>query len=164
MVQAWFNPDKLYLKYGPDKATSNKTGEYDYDGPTHYVETVIDLSTLTASPTIISDVYTFPKNARIEKVTVVTQTAATGAGAVLNVGLVQSADRTTAIDADGFVAALPLASMDAAGETTVLVVGSTYAGTSIGTTNATVGLITADYDTAAFTAGQVKVRIEYSAV
>lgn len=164
-MTTWLNNDGLYLKSGTDAATVNKAGEYELDGPAHLIEATITLSGLTASPVIQSDQVFFPKGARIEKVEVVTQTAATGAGAVLNVGLVRSSDRSTAIDADGFVAALPLASMDAAGETTVLTAGSTYAGSSIGTTTATyVGMITADYDTAAFTAGVVKVRIYYSAV
>lgn len=158
------NADNLAWKYGLDEAVIGRAGEYVTNGPLRYIEvTINDMTVLGTSAAIMDNGVIFPINVRIEKVDVMTITACTGTGAVLNVGLVRNSDRSTAIDADGFVAALPLTSLDAAGEITSLVVGSSYAGSSIGLTTATYpGLITADYDTAAFTAGKVAIRIWYS--
>jgi len=158
MAETWLNNDGLYIKYGRKMDTQARAGEYELDGPNHVTEVVLNLAQLTAAAQIIDDTVSIPANARIARVEVVTDTVAAGVGAVLNVGIIDQ-DRSTVIDADGFVAALPTASMDAAGETTVLYVGTSYAGSSIGVTNNNAGLITADYDTAAFTQGKVVVRI-----
>lgn len=160
---SWLNEDGLFLKYGTEKAAHDPAGEYRLDGPLHMIELKVDLTTLGTAASVLSDVIFFPKNARIEEVEIVVDTAATGTGAVLNVGL-QQTDRSTEIDYDGFVAALALTALDTAGEKTVLRVGSTGAGALIGATNATVGYITADYDTAAYTAGVIYIRIKYYAV
>lgn len=161
MVQAWHNSDGLYLKYGPDKATSSTAGEYSNLGALREIEVKIDLTPLATGSTILADTTLFPKNMRIEEVEVVVETLATSGGsAVLNLGLIRE-NRSTVYDADGFIAALALTSLDAAGEKTVLRVGSTSAGAFIGTTLANAGYLVADYDTAAFTAGTVIVRIRY---
>ena len=55
-----------------------------------------------------------------------------------------------------------MTAIDTAGETNVIRKGSTGAGALIGTTLTNAGLLVADYDTAAFTAGEVVVRIRYS--
>jgi hypothetical protein len=157
---AWLNADSLYLKRGVEKTVANKAGEYRFDGPLHCEEVVINLTAVGTNSTILSDVTAIPAGVRIEEVEVVVTTAATGATAVLNVGLIRT-DRTTVYDADGFIAALALTAIDAAGEKTVLRVGSTGAGAFIGTTLANTGLLVADWDTAAFTAGQIVVRIYY---
>lgn len=158
---AWNNPTGPYQKYGTEKTVPNTWGEFKEFGRLCTVEGTLDLTTLATGSTILSDVTYFPKGARIEEVEIVVQTAATSGGAAaLNLGLVRT-DRTTAYDADGFVAALALTALDAAGEKTVLRVGSTSAGAFIGTTLANVGLLVADYDTAAYTAGVLKVRIRY---
>lgn len=160
---AWTNSDGLHIKTGYELGSAaTAAGEYKTYGRLRDIEVKISLATLGTGSTILSDVTFFPKGARIEEVEVVVETAATGATAVLNLGLIRT-DRTTAYDADGFLAAFPLASMDAAGEKTVVRVGSTGAGAFIGTTLANVGLLVADYDTAAFTAGVIKVRIRYYA-
>lgn len=164
MAQTWMNPDGLYQKYGTTQATSNVAGEYHYDGPRHCIE-IEDLTltnvTATNGSYFVSDQVFFPKNARIEAVEVITETAATGTGAVLNVGLCQT-DRTTLIDYQAFIAALPQTSLTPAGKYTLLHQGDTYAGAKIGATTSNVGYIVADYDTAAFTAGKVRIRIYYT--
>lgn len=161
MVQAWLDNDGLYHKYGPDKATPNVAGEYRTNGALREVEVKITLTALATGSTILSDQVFIPAGVRIEEVEVVTTTAATSGGsAVLNVGLIRT-DRSTAIDADGLIAAMALTTHDAAGEKTVLRVGSTGAGALIGTTTANVGYLVADYDTAAYTAGVVVVRVRY---
>lgn len=157
---AYTNADGLYLQWGTEKTVPNVAGEYKTYGRLRDIEIKLDLTTVGTNPTIISDTTFFPKGARIEEVEIFTQTAATGATAVLNLGLIR-ADRTTAYDADGFIAALALTAIDTAGEKTVLRVGSTGAGAFIGTTLANVGLLVADWDTAAFTAGVLIIRIRY---
>lgn len=165
MATTWLNNDKLYIKYGSTAATAAQAGEYRFDGAQHMAEVTVDLTTLTSTAAIISDSYRFLKSARIEKVEVVTDTAATSAGsATLDVGLIQ-ADRSTAVDNTAFVAALAKTAVANAGQTTVLTQGSTSAGTAIGTTTgatAASSYVTARYGTAAFTAGKVRIRIYYS--
>lgn len=165
----YLNADKLYRKYGTSQAgataTGNQGGKLHSVGALNTAEFIIDLTTLSTTPTIIEDNFVFPKNARIESVEVVAHTAATSAGAAtLDIGLVQQTDRSTAIDADGLVAAMAKTAIDTSGEKTTLVVGGTGAGALIGTTNATPGLVTANYGTAAFTAGVLRVRINWYAV
>lgn len=162
MANTYMHGDGTYQKYGVAEATAGSAGEYSTLGPLRHIElTISDMTTLGTAAAIYDDNTWLPVGARIEKVTVINVTAATGATAVLNVGL-QREDRSTQLDYDGLVAALPLASADAAGETVDLTVGSTYAGALIGTTLAYKGYLTADYDTAAYTAGKVIVRIYFS--
>lgn len=160
----WLNSDGLYVKFGQSEGTAGAVGEYIRDDNIHYVElTIADMTTITATAgTILDYTYVIPKNARIEKVTIVNRTAATSGGsAVLNIGLIRT-DQTTELDYDGFVAAAALATFNAAGETVEYTPGSTGAGALIGTTLAFNGLLCADYDTAAFTAGKIVVRVYYS--
>lgn len=161
MTQTWMNNDGLYLKFGTDKAVTNKAGEYVTHGALREIEVKIPVMTSVASTaTIISDQTWIPAGVRLQEVEVVCDTVVTGSSSTLNIGLVKS-DRTTEIDFDGILAAFPLTSMDAAGEKTVVVVGGTGAGAKLGTTTAFTGYITADYDTAAFTAGAITLRIRY---
>lgn len=160
-MATYLNSDGLYWKTGQDEATEGKGGEYNKGGPDHIVEVEIDLTSLALTSTVLSDTVTIPIGARIEEVEVVAETVATSGGAAaLNVGLYRT-DRTTAIDADGLVAALALTTIDASGEKTVLRPGSTGAGALIGTTLTNPGLLVADYDTAAYTAGRVVIRVRW---
>lgn len=162
----WLNNDGLFIKFGSDEGKVGTAygfaGEYNVlnDGM-HAVEvTLTPMTALTTTGTIVSDSVTIPNGARIHEVIVIAETACTGATATLDVGLIDQ-DRSTAFDDDGLVAALAVASIDAAGETNVLRVGSTSAGALIGTTLTNTGLIVASYNTAAFTAGKVKVVVHY---
>ena len=158
----WLNEDGLYIKYDRNAAEMGKAHEFRNDGPYHVMEMVLDdLTELTTTAAIIDDNATLPKNARIEKVEVVTETAVTSGGsAELDVGLIRT-DRSTSYDDDGLVAALAIASFNAAGETQLLTAGATGAGALVGTTLANAGLLVASYNTAAFTAGKVVVRVYY---
>lgn len=158
----WLNRDGLYIKYDRNAAEHGKAGEFRNDGPYHVMEVVIDdLTELGTSPIILDDNATLPKNARIEKVELITETAVTSDGsAVLNVGLIRT-DRSTELDYDGLIAAEAIADFNSAGETVTYTAGVSGGGALIGTTLANPGLLTADYDTAAFTAGKVVVRIYY---
>lgn len=157
----WMNPDGLYKKYGTTKATATTAGEFTTTGQLREIEFKLDLTTLGTASAIIADTTWMPKM-RLAEVEIRVHTAATGAGAVLNIGIINS-DRTTAIDADGLVAALALTSLDAAGETMVIRVGSTGAGALLGTTTTTPAYFVADYDTAAYTAGVIFVKVRFYA-
>lgn len=165
---SWLNSDGLYIEFGPDEVTVVDGGEYKAFGALHEVEIEIALASLaTATETILSDTITIPNGARIEKVVLVVETAATDAGgtATLDIGLIDQ-DRTTELDYNGFVAALALAEMSDAGAVITFVNGSdsTPAGESgdgalVGTTLSNTGLITAGANTEVFTGGRLKCRI-----
>lgn len=158
----WFNPDKLYQKYGTERAISSNAGEYRTDGPKRMIEFKLTLKDLTETDSIKFDNVFFPKGARIQQVEIVTdETAATGVA--IDIGLVQT-DRATEIDYQAFAKAFPLASMSALGETIVLSAdnGATGIGDLVGTVTTLSGYITASRTTStAFTTGKVTVRIIY---
>lgn len=158
----WKNNDGLYIKFDRNAAEAGKAGEFRNDGPYHVLEVVLDdMTELGTSAAIIDDNCTLPKNARIEKVELITETAVTSSGSgTLNVGLIRT-DRTTELDYDGLIAAEAVADFNAAGETVTYTAGASSAGALIGTTTANPGLLTADYDTADFTAGKVVIRVYY---
>lgn len=158
---SWMNSDGLYLEYGTTKTSVEKAGTYRTNGELREVELTLTLSEVGTSPAIVSNTQIIPSGVKIQQVVVVASTAAVGATAVLNLGL-QKLDRSTQIDYDGIIAALPVASIDATGEQTTLTPGATYAGALLGTTTgADPGYLVADYDTAAFTAGVLRIRIQY---
>jgi hypothetical protein len=164
MANTWQNSDGLFLKFGTANAGPSTVGEYCYDGPLHMIEQTLTLTTVGSAGAVASgaDQVSFPANAKIEKIDIVTKTAATSGGAAtLDLGLI-SRDRSTEIDFNGFVAAIPKTSIDTAGETTTVQVGGTYAGALVGTTVGTSpGYLSANYGTAAFTAGVLLVRYYY---
>lgn len=158
----WTNNDGLYIRMGTDEATATLGGEF----PTpvagmHVAEVRITLTGLALTSSVMANTTIIPSGATIHKVEVIAETAATSGGsAALNVGL-HRLDRTTAIDADGLVAALALTAIDTLGETSELHKGSTGAGALIGTELTNPGVIVADYDTAAYTAGEALIRVYY---
>lgn len=165
----WTNNDGLYIKFGTDEATAKAAGEYNVGGPLHWVEVEIPLASLSTSANYFpSDTVTLPNGARIEKVVLVVETAATSGGsATLDIGLIDQ-DRSTAFDDDGLVAALALAEMSDAGAVIEFMNGadSTPAGESgdgalVGTTLSNTGLIVASANTAVFTAGLIVCRVYY---
>lgn len=159
---AWLNNDGLYVKFGTEEGVAGTAGEYTTRGPTRLTEVLLTGTALGTAAAIQDDHTVIPAGARIEKVEVIAQTAMTSGGsATLNVGF-SRLDRSTELDYDGLLAAFPLASMNAVGETNSLTNGSSGAGVLVGTVLANAGLLTADYDTAAFTGGTVKVRIHWS--
>jgi hypothetical protein len=167
---SWTNSDGLLIKFGREEGTvgglagNGYASEYSVmQNGQHVVEVVLnDLTALGSSAEIISDTVTIPSGARIDEIVVICDTVATSSGsnATLNFGLIDQ-DRTTEHDYNGFIAALALTAYNAAGETTVITAGSTGAGALIGTTLSNAGLITADYDTEAFTAGKLRLLIKY---
>lgn len=160
-TQNWYNSDGLLLKFGTDKATANKAGEYKTYGSQREIELKLDLTTLTTTlgGTIVSDTTFFPKQ-RIESVTIEVETAATGTGATLDFGLIGT-DRATEIDFNGFIAAETKANLDTAGKKITYIFGTSGAGALIGTTTTSVGYLVANANTALFTAGVVYIRIMF---
>lgn len=164
MATNWFNSDGLLVKFGTNEATAGKAGEFgELIGNVHVVELRIsDLTTLTDSTQTVLDENVFiPKNARIEWVDVINTTAATGTNAVMDVGLIRR-DQTTELDYDGLLADAPRTDWDALGETKHYMVGVTGAGALMGTVLTNSGYLVATYDTAAFTAGAIIIRIGFS--
>lgn len=160
----WTNSDGLHIKYGQTEGEAGIGGAYAEGGAgQNVVEVDITLADLTTTAAIQDDNIFIPAGAFISKIEVIATTAATGATAALNIGL-QRRDRSTELDYDGLVAALAVTAIDAAGETNTITDGGTGAGALVGTELAYSGYITADYDTAAFTAGVVKVRIYWVVV
>lgn len=157
----WTNADGLRIKIGGSEANVTQGGEYNHTGFWHEIEVRFNAASLTTGSALLEPGIIIPRGARIDEVEVVAETAVTSGGsATLNVGLVRL-DNTTAISANGLVAALALTNYDAAGEKTVLRVGSTGAGGLIGTTLANPGKFVADWDTAAFTGGALLVRVRF---
>src|SRR5687768_4698654 len=115
---AYTNPDGLRLKYGTERTTPNIAGEYRTYGRLHEVEVKLDLTALTETETIVSDVTVIPSGVIIQEIEINTKTAA-ATGVAVDIGLIKL-DRTTEVDYDGLVAAFPTASMNAAGEKTIL--------------------------------------------
>lgn len=157
----WYNNDGLLVKYGTNESTATPAGTF----PTmvsgmHVTELILNpLTALTTTNTIQADSVVIPANAVFHKIEILAETLATSGGsATLDIGL-SRLDRSTELDYDGLVAQLALTAIDTTGETTTLTKGSTGAGALIGTSNANAGLLTARYNTAAFTAGKLRVRI-----
>lgn len=163
MVQSYFDPDGLYRKYGILKTVANNAGEFKTYGALRDIEVKVDLTTLAVTtPLILSDQEFFPKNVRIEEVVVETITAATSSGSgTIDFGLI-STDRATEVDFNGFIAAEVKGTVDTAGKKVTYVNGTSKAGALIGTTNATVGYLCANVNTAVYQTGVVIFRVRYS--
>ena len=167
---SWLNNDGLYIQYGTQKAVPEVAGDYLSYGETRDIEATIVLSTLTTTPTIISNTTFFPLNGQvfIESVNIDTEVAAAG-GTSFSVGLMGT-DRTTITPSPygntTLVNVLATATMSA-GSSTTLTGGVTGAGTIVGTQPAAAtqgsGYITATV-AGTFTAGTVKVRIRYRGI
>lgn len=161
----WTNNDGLKIFYGTDEGAAGKAGHLaNTDGNKHLVEVRIPAMTALTDSTqnILDDFVVIPKNARIEYVEILTTTAVTSGGsAVLDLGL-QRLDRSTELDYDGLLADAPLADYNALGEIKRYQVGVTGAGALMGTVLTNPGYLVATYDTAAFTAGAITIRIGFS--
>lgn len=158
----WYNSDGLYVKFGQEEGQAAVLGEVRTAGVNRELVLTLDLTTLASTDTILDYTTYLPKDAFIESVTIETLTNATSGGsATLSVGLYKS-DTTTAISATALVAAATVASLGNAGTCATLTLGSTYAGAKIGSTPGFPALLSAKYGTAAFTAGTVSIRVQWS--
>lgn len=161
MANTWKNSDGLFIKFGQDEGTAGIAGEYRTNALERITEVVITLTALGTSAAILDDNVFLPSGARITRVKVINEVAATSGGsAVLNLGL-QRYDRSTELDYDGLLAAAPLADYNLAGETKEYIIGVTGVGALVGTTLSYPGYLTADYDTAAYDTGKVRCLIHW---
>lgn len=161
----WVNGDGLRIKYGTAEGALGLSGEFNVPSSTHQTEYDIvytDVAQgLTTTNVFILDYDTvFPAEAIIDKVEFVTGTAwATDTS--IEFGFVKRSDFTTIVDADGLLDAFILAGRDAAGETTTVLPGGTYAGALMGV-QAGIGfdsVLSTHWLGAAPTAGTGKLRI-----
>lgn len=157
---AWDNNDGVRIKFGTEQATASLAGEYRTVAAMREVEFIIDLANLTETETVLDDNVMIPAGVRIAEIKIITTTAA-ATGTAIDLGLIRL-DRTTELDYNGLLAAFPTASMNAAGETVIIVDNTTYDGALVGTTLANVGYVTASRtDATAFTAGRIVVTVKY---
>lgn len=158
-MATWTN-NGLTRKYGPDRTIPQTGGEYRTPAELREIELKIDLTKLTQVEKVQSDTVFFPKGMKIEEVEMFVDTAA-ATGVAIDLGLI-STDRTTEIDYDGLLAAMPTATM-AVGAKVTLVKGGTNVGALVGGTTSTPGYLTCSATTSAvFTTGVIRVRIRYS--
>lgn len=162
---AYLHGDGVYQKYGTEKATATKAGEYKMFGEDRMIEIrSLDLTTLTTTAAIVSDVVRWPATYVVSEVEVWTKTAATtGTSAALDVGLIQS-NRSTEIDFDGILDAVAVTDMNADGEKVRKLGPPASGGLGVladkdSVTATAGGYITASTSTGTFTAGVVDVRI-----
>jgi hypothetical protein len=154
----WTNNDGLNIEFDRTKTESAKGGEAPSFGNRRKLVVDITLADLTdASATVgFVDEYELPEGAIIHSANITVLTAAAGATAVLDLGVIDaSANSSGTDDDDGFDAAVATASLTPAG--TVI----TGDGALVGTVLDADYRVAASYDTAAFTAGEVRLEIEY---
>lgn len=158
----WHNDDELYIKFGTNEATPSVAGGQPKHGQDYVCEfTIADMTDLTDTNAIIDSNIKLPDGALIKKITVITTTACTSDGsAVLDIGTIDN-DRSSNVNDDSLIAAAPVADFATIGNIVEYVQGSDEHGVLVGTVLTKDVYITVGYDTAAFTAGALKVRIEY---
>ena len=157
----WLNNDGLFVRFGNDKAKVLGGGSYAHGGPNTVLEFDLTGTDVAATTTEIDANLNVGSGGIIAKVEIFVEAAFTSGGAAtLDIGF--NKKDGTALDAEGLVAALALTAIDAVGETTELTLGATGAGALVGTALSEIGVITANYGTAAYTAGASKVRIYVS--
>lgn len=158
-MATWTNNDGLPIEFGTTKSTSSTGGEPDQSGDRRKMTLDIDLTTLVDASALVGfvDSHELPEGAIIHAATLTVLEAAAGATAVLDIGVIDaSADATGTDDDDGFAAAVAVASLTPAGAE---IAG---AGALVNTVLDASYRVAASYDTAAFTAGKVRLLIEYT--
>lgn len=173
---SWLNADGLYQKFGTEETVVVRGGEYNTGGhPEMVFEFKIAYTdALSATASILGTVtesgsagVMIPKGMYIEEVEVITEAAFTSSGTIgsstLVIGLVRE-DRSTTHDVDAFTSTSFVGgAFDAAGEKTVLRIGSTGVGSAVGTVLAHDGLVIVANSAHAshpFTAGRAIVRVK----
>lgn len=180
-MSIWVNGDGLTVKFPGAKGDVVKGGSYanTTDG-NHVTEFVIDYTDLLSATAAIlgsADAATdgglgvwLPEGAFIEEVETIALAAFTSSGtigsATLEIGLVKASDRSTALDADALTTTSFVGgAFDAVGEKTVIRVGSTGAGSSIGvalTENGIIAVRNSAHGSHPYTAGKLLVRVKYT--
>lgn len=160
------NADGLVVAYGINEATVTRAGEYRTNATRRQTEVIVDLSTLptvaSGNKQIVSETSLIPNGAFIEQIDVFVTKETAGTNANLDLGLVDQ-DTSTEIDFNGLLAAADAFNGGTdLGSLTTYVLGTTEVGALVGTRLTNTGLITANAETADFTAGILKVTIFWS--
>lgn len=165
--KTWLNNDGLLVYFDNAQSTMNRGGEIHVVGSDKRItQVVIDLTDLPTVSSgdiqIVADNVFIPKGALIEKMDIITLTETTGTNANLDIGLVKQ-DRSTEFDFNGLLAA----GDDFNGGTDLskaysYQAGTTDAGTKMGTVLTEDCLITANAETADWTAGVIRVDITWT--
>jgi hypothetical protein len=165
-TERWTNSDGLNIAFGSEAGVSSKEGRLSTMGDTHKMVTKIVGTSLTSSDALVSPQPTvgLPDGAHIVSATLYVTTAFVGATGTLTIGLWNDdGDGTYSVnDADGIDATIAVTAIDAIGDHVACdgaLVGSgaiNLAGT--GDRNL---YVSAFYATAAFTAGEANLVIEY---
>lgn len=154
----------LYQKFGLEQTLPQAGGEYKTWAELREVEFKVDLTTVTATPTIIpgTDNIVFPQGVRIEEVVVVNDAAA-ATGVSIDLGLVRVSDRTTEIDFNGILAAAITADWNALGERATYTQASGTSGALVTGAVLTTfpGHLTINSTATLYTTGLLTIRIKY---
>ena len=169
----WINPDGVFVKFGRETAQPRPGGEIStMDGKHAYRFTINYTDALSATPTVLDGAVTgsmgvlIPKGLFVEEVEIVAEAAFTSSGTIgsstMQIGLIRE-DQSTTYDVDAFTTTAFVGGVfDAAGEKTVIRIGSTGCGSAVGTTLANDGyVIVANTAHAShpFTAGKMVVTV-----
>lgn len=150
----WTNSDGLYVGFGPRAVLTNVGSQVNTDGARREVIMKIEGAKLASSVGVaqLANAPVIPAGSYIEQAFLVVNTAFTDVNGELNIGGYVLAG--TADDADGFDAAIDVASLVANAEITC-------DGSYVGKVLATTIKVACDYDTAAFTDGAATLVITY---
>lgn len=135
----WVNPDGLRVLFPGDDRLVNG-GEYPGAGTLRCIDVEFDFASVGTSATILDYNIIIPSNSRIQKVTLIAETAATLATS-FDFGLMRL-DGTTELDWDGLINDVLLAAINVNGEENTYTAGVGVAGALLGTTTTRAGLLT----------------------
>lgn len=150
----WTNSDGLVVGFGTRSVETNSGAQPSVGGLRQQVKVRIkaaDLADSDVSAQLLHGV-TIPADSLLESAKLFVTTAFAGATAVLDIGTYDSAG--SAVDDDGIDAAIAVASL---GDNVVIACDGALIGTVLAS-NQRIGL---SYDTAAFTAGEAWLVVEY---
>lgn len=157
----FLNADGLLVKYGLAEATAARGGFLNKLGNTDTIEFELNVADLIeATETVLSDVVFLPKGVYVYSTEVYVITATAGSNANLDLGWIDL-DRSSNPDEDALIDAGDGWHAAAAGTSETYILAGTEAGTQYGIITATPKLITAGADTALFTSGVIRIRINY---
>lgn len=166
----WLNSDGLMVKFGIAEADRQGAFVGTYATPStggYITEAVVNLATVAGTaasvttPYLLSDSVSIPNGAYIEYVDTWVLVETAGANANLDFGLIDQ-DMTTELDFNGLLAAADI--FNAGTDLnlhTKYEVGTTEVGALVGTVLTNTGLLTCNFDTAAFTAGRLRMLVKW---
>lgn len=156
----WTNNDGLTLYYGTDKAAVEPVGEFRFNGPVRCTEirfASTNLPVVADNQKIISDKYSFPKGANIERVEITSWKTFVGSSSTLNVGTIDLDETSNAVT-NSLVDAATIAELNAGGTNVAGWVGSYVDNVPLTTAK----YLTWEVDTAAITDGEGIVRVYWT--